>query len=257
MADSSSHLRSDLDAGREQVAQACRVLAHRGLVEGVLGHVSLRFGEGMLLRCRGPQESGLRFTKAQDIRLIGLDGTALESLDGWKPPSEWPIHGELMRLRTDVNCVVHAHPPSALVVGLAELPLRPVFGAFNVPALRMAVEGVPVYRRSVLITSPELVQALHEAMEDKDVCILQGHGVAVIGDDIAQAISRTIDLDALTSVTRDLAQINANPPEVPPEDLADLSVPESKALETMVWRSLLADAEADAQRPQPSRHPPN
>jgi L-fuculose-phosphate aldolase len=50
------------DAAREQVAEACRVLEHVGLVEGVLGHVSMRFGEGMLLRCRGPQEIGLRRT---------------------------------------------------------------------------------------------------------------------------------------------------------------------------------------------------
>lgn len=38
---------------RELVAQACRVLIARGLVDGLLGHVSVRVDEGRLLvRCR-------------------------------------------------------------------------------------------------------------------------------------------------------------------------------------------------------------
>ncbi|HZD72910.1 MAG TPA: class II aldolase/adducin family protein, partial [Actinomycetota bacterium] len=52
----------NLEELREQVATACRVLADEGLVESVLGHVSARAGDRMLLRCRGPREHGLRFT---------------------------------------------------------------------------------------------------------------------------------------------------------------------------------------------------
>ena len=48
---------------RVAVARACRILAHRGLVEDVLGHISLRVSaDRILLRCRGPHERGLRFT---------------------------------------------------------------------------------------------------------------------------------------------------------------------------------------------------
>ena len=46
---------------RRDVAVACRVLAFAGLAADVLGHVSVRVGEDRLLvRCRGPQESGPR-----------------------------------------------------------------------------------------------------------------------------------------------------------------------------------------------------
>src|SRR5262245_10372685 len=64
------------DLWQEQVAmaRACRIMAQRGLVEDVLGHVSLRVAaDRVLLRCRGPREQGLRFTVPEDIRLVALD----------------------------------------------------------------------------------------------------------------------------------------------------------------------------------------
>jgi ribulose-5-phosphate 4-epimerase/fuculose-1-phosphate aldolase len=236
---------SELDSGRELVAQACRVLAHRGLVEGVLGHVSLRHGDAMLLRCRGPHERGLRFTAAQDVRLIGLDGTPREEMDGYRPPNEWPIHGELLRLRPTVEAVVHAHPRAALIAGLAELPLRPVFGSFNIPALHMALDGVPIYPRPVLITRPQLARELAEAMGERPVCIMRGHGITVTGASVAAAVVAATNLDVLTSVTRELALLGAQPPELGPEDLAELPDLGSAFQDEMVWRALVAEAESD------------
>jgi hypothetical protein len=65
---------------RELVAVACRVLAARGLADGILGHISLRVsGEAMLVRCRGPRERGLAFTTPDDIRRTV----------GRRPPASW------------------------------------------------------------------------------------------------------------------------------------------------------------------------
>jgi 3,4-dihydroxyphthalate decarboxylase len=236
---------SELQSEREQVAQACRVLAHRGLVEGVLGHVSLRVADGMLLRCRGAEERGLRFTTADDIRLVGLDGKPLEEMGDHRPPNEWPIHGELMRLRPEIGSVVHAHPPSALIAGLAELELRPVFGSFNIAALSMAREGVPVYPRSVLITRPELARELEAAMAKRPVCIMRGHGITAAGAGVAAAVVLATNLDTLTRVTQELAALGARPAEVEAEDLAELPDLGPGFQDELVWRSLVAAAQAD------------
>ena len=61
---------------RMLVANACRVLAVRGLVDDILGHVSLRVDDDtVLIRARGPQERGLRFTTADDILAVPLEGS--------------------------------------------------------------------------------------------------------------------------------------------------------------------------------------
>ncbi|HEX3590093.1 MAG TPA: class II aldolase/adducin family protein, partial [Pseudonocardiaceae bacterium] len=113
-----------VDALRTQIAQACRILAVEGLVDGILGHVSVRVDPGhLLIRCRGPQEHGLLFTEPSDVRLVDLDGHGAELTDGYAVPNELPIHGEVLRERPSVNAVVHAHPAAVLACGIAELPL--------------------------------------------------------------------------------------------------------------------------------------
>ena len=80
------------------VANACRVLAAAGLVEHVLGHVSVRSGDGILVRCRGPREAGLAYTTPADVRQVPLDGPARPGDAGeWSPPQELPIHTAILR----------------------------------------------------------------------------------------------------------------------------------------------------------------
>src|SRR5215471_8375297 len=77
------------DEARATIAQACRILAMEVLVEGVLGHVSLRTGDDrMLIRCRGRDEHGLMFTTDDDIRLTDLDGQIIGADDGYATPKE-------------------------------------------------------------------------------------------------------------------------------------------------------------------------
>ena len=82
---------------RMLVANACRVLAVRGLVDDILGHVSLRVDDDtVLIRARGPQERGLRFTTADDILAVPLEGS-FELAGGYRAPNELSLHLELLR----------------------------------------------------------------------------------------------------------------------------------------------------------------
>ena len=228
---------------RGTVAQACRILAMEGLVEGVLGHVSARVdGVRMLLRCRGPAERGLAFTSADDVRLVDFDGHGDELDDGYAVPNELPIHGELLRARAEVGAVVHAHPPAVLLCGLAGLELRPVFGAYDIPAMRMALEGVPVYPRSVLIRRRELAAEMIAAMVGRPLCVLRGHGITVTGSRVEQAVVRALNLEALARVTLALGQLGRQAPELPAEDVAELPDLGSALNDDAVWRFLVAKA---------------
>jgi 3,4-dihydroxyphthalate decarboxylase len=229
---------------REQVATACRILARAGLVEGILGHVSARVGDDrMLVRCRGERERGLALTTPRDVPLVDFDGQGAELAGGYAPPKELPIHAETYRTRPEVSSVVHAHPRSALLWGLAGLEARPVFGAYNIPALRMALDGVPVFPRSILITRRQLAAEMLAAMGGRPICVLRGHGITVTGDSVEQATVRAIDLHVLLDVTVQLAQLGADPERVCSEDLAELPDLGSAFNDRLTWRALAADVE--------------
>ena len=221
---------------------ACRILAARGLVDGALGHVSARASETeLVVRCRGPLEMGLAHTTPADIWRVTLDGEPIDVPSDYAVPNELPIHVELMRARPEVGAVVHAHPPAALMAGLAGLRPRAVFGAYNIPALRLALAGVPTYERPVLISTAELGRELVAAMGDSDACVMRGHGIATVGASVEQATVLATVLEVLLGITVELARLGAEPPELNDCDLAELPDLGATFNDEMTWRTLVAD----------------
>jgi ribulose-5-phosphate 4-epimerase/fuculose-1-phosphate aldolase len=234
-------------AGRRLlVANGCRILGARGLAEDVLGHISVRTGpDRILIRCRGPREEGLFLTQPADVREVDLDGQAADGgdLDGWTVPNELPIHAEVLRARPDVDAVVHCHPPSVLMAGLEDVPLRAVFGAYHIPAARMALEGVPVYPRSVLVRRPELGREVAAALGDKSVLVMRGHGITAVGSGehaVEQAVVRALALDVLARVSLESARLGGRAQELAPEDVAELPDLGGSFNDVMMFRHHLA-----------------
>jgi ribulose-5-phosphate 4-epimerase/fuculose-1-phosphate aldolase len=234
---------------RDTVATACRVLAVRGLVGGILGHLSARVSESeIIVRCRGRDERGLRATLASDIWRVTLDGTSVDLPAGYELPKELPIHTELLRARPELGAVIHAHPPAALLAGLAGLRPRAVFGAFNIPAMRLALDGVPVFPRAVLITRPELGREMVAAMGERPICLLRGHGITVAAGTVEQAVVTALNLNELLSVTVELARLHVAPPELSAEDLAELPDLGSAFNDGLTWQALLDELDRDGCR---------
>jgi 3,4-dihydroxyphthalate decarboxylase len=219
------------------------MLALAGLTEDVLGHVSVRLdADGMLLRCRGPQERGLLFTDPDDMQVVDLDGTG-DLDDGYRVPHEHPIHGAIMRARPDVRAVVHMHPRNAVLADLAGLVLRPVLGAYNIPAFRLARAGVPVYPRSVLVSTSMLGREVAGALGDADVCVLRGHGIVTVGTTVEQAVVHALNLEELARWTVDLAGLQAAPDPVPAADVSELPDLGGELNDLAVWRHHLGRLE--------------
>jgi 3,4-dihydroxyphthalate decarboxylase len=230
-------------AQRRLVALACRVLALEGLAETTLGHVSLRVdGRHLLVRGRRDTECGLLFTTADDIALARLDGTLHPGEPPIALPSELPIHTSLLAARADCTAVVHAHPPAVVACTAADVPLRPIVGAYNVPAMRLAVDGIPVYGFAGLIRTPARAEGLLAAIGGRPVCLLRGHGLVATGDSVAAAMLTAIDVHALARLTVTCWQMGRTPLEVDPADYPDLPVFGPGYYE-QVWRFYAAKAE--------------
>lgn len=202
----------------------------------------------MLVRCRGPHERGLAWTEAQDVRLVTLDGSqaAPGELDGWTAPSELPLHAEVLRRRSDVEAVVHAHPPAVVAADLAGLGIRPILGAFDIPGAKLAAGGVPVYSRSALIRSETLALEMIDAMGSRPVVVLRGHGVTAIGDSVPQAVLRVLSVDAIARMSLTVVSAGGTLRDISDEDLAELPDLGSSLNLEIAWRHELSRLE---QRP--------
>lgn len=204
---------------RKKVAISCRILAMQGLVKETTGHVSARIDEQhIFIRGRGVEETALLFTNEQDVLRTDLDGHIIGGGEHVGIPQEFPLHGEMYKTRPEAMCVVHAHPPGILMCGLTDLQLKPIFGAYDPSAMKLAVDGVPVYPRAVTLTTPQLAHGMLDVMKGKDVCLMYGHGITVVGRSVEEATVKAIKLEALARITW---HANRRGPvrELSPEDL--------------------------------------
>jgi 3,4-dihydroxyphthalate decarboxylase len=218
-------------------------MAACGLVEHVLGHISARVTGGeLLVRCRGPAESGLASTTPADIKLVPLSGD--RDLGAWSVPNELPIHRVLLRRRPSVTAVVHAHPPAVVAWSLLDEPLVPLYGAYDIPGARLAADGIPTWDRSALIRTDELAGAMADALGDRPVVILRGHGVVSVAEgDVALAVPRAVlqavAVNALARMSLAVRHAGGTPRPIGGADLAELpDLGGGFQVETM-WRHLL------------------
>ncbi len=193
-----------LDRQRRLVAQGCRVAAARGLVDGILGHLSLRVDDDhLLIRCRSDADAGVAFTRPSDVRLIEFDGSAGTSgeLDGYRVPNELPIHVETMLADSRHRAVAHLHPPAVVAADLAGIAIRPIYGAYDIPGAWLARRGVPVYKRAVLIRNSQLGKEMVAAMRGGPAVICRGHGITSAAPSVQEAVLQAISLDALARMS--------------------------------------------------------
>ena len=141
-----------------------------------------------------------------------------------------------------MGSVVHAHPRSAVLCTLAGLTPRAVFGAYDIPAMRLALDPIPLYERSVLISTSELAREMVSVMGSHHACLLRGHGVTVVGPSVEASVVTTDALDTLLRLTVDLAGLGVEPPTVPQEDLRALPDLGRGFNHGLAWRAMLAEA---------------
>ena len=192
------------------------------LTRGTVGHLSARIPgtERVFIRARGPAESGVRFTSAADVIEVDLDGKPVgQRAAGLEAPNEVFIHTEIYRARSDVNGIVHIHPPAPVLFTICNRPLLPIFGAFDPAALAICLEGIPTYERSITIRTPQLGVEFARVLGSKRVCLMRGHGITTAGPNIEEASLSAISLNDLATMN-ERAALLGNPQPISADDEA-------------------------------------
>ncbi|MFE9456042.1 class II aldolase/adducin family protein [Streptomyces californicus] len=178
------HPESVDQAWRDLVGTARRSAAD-GLVVGTSGNVSARVGELVLVT-----PSGVPYDRLGPEDAVGVDLAGRQVLGELKPTSELPLHLAVYR-STGAAAVVHTHAVHATAVStlVAEVPVVHYAAALLGGPVRTAA-----YAR---YGTPELAEAMLEALRDRTGCLLANHGTVTYGDTLDQAYERTAQLEWL------------------------------------------------------------
>jgi ribulose-5-phosphate 4-epimerase/fuculose-1-phosphate aldolase len=177
----------------DDLVTANHILASEGILDGY-GHVSVRDPANpnryFLSRSLAP---GL--VTPADIIEYDLDSNPIG--DTRLSYRERFIHGEIYKARPDVMAIVHDHSPAVIPFSVSSVPLRAVshMAAF-------IGEGIPVFEirdvdgmTDMLVSNPKRGQALAKVLGDHPAALMRGHGAAVVGATVKEAVGRAIYLD--------------------------------------------------------------
>ena len=178
----------------EDMVIGSRILADFGVLDG-FGHVSARHPTNpnrfLMSRSLAPA-----LVTADDIMEFDLDGNAVEAR-GRSLFLERFIHAEIYRARPDVMSVVHTHSPGVIPFSVSKVPMRAMY---HNPSF-LAV-GVPVWdirtdfgETNMLVSNSAIGKSLAQALGDKPVVLMRGHGDVAVGPSVRMAVFRAYYTD--------------------------------------------------------------
>lgn len=182
------------EALRRKLTNAGRVLTAQDQGDFVAGHVTVRLPDDPHRFYMKPATIGLEEMTPDNIITIDLEG---QKVGGTMPRhNEVFIHSEVLRARSDINCVIHTHAPHAVAfssLGKELVPLNNEAGYFH--------KRLPVFSETTdLIVTPERGQAVARCMGQNTAVLLRNHGIVTAGRSIEEAVWIAVKLERACQV---------------------------------------------------------
>jgi L-fuculose-phosphate aldolase len=124
------------------------------------------------------------------VVLVSWDGEVLTG-DG-RRHAEYPLHTEVMRVRSDVGSVIHTHSPAAVALGALGVPLRALSHEAN---LFVPPDLARFTDTGDLVLTAELGRRVAAVLGDRNACLLVNHGILVAAPDVPTATVTAYLLD--------------------------------------------------------------
>jgi ribulose-5-phosphate 4-epimerase/fuculose-1-phosphate aldolase len=199
----------------DDIVTGSRVLADFGVLDG-FGHVSARhptnLNHFLMARSLAPA-----LVTADDIMEFDLDGNAVDAR-GRSLFLERFIHSEIYKARPDVMSVVHTHSPGVVPFTVSQVPLRPVYhnSAF-------LAAGAPVWdirtdfgETDMLVRNAAIGKTLAQALGDKSVVLMRGHGDVTVGPAVKVAVFRAYYTDVNARLQSQAVALGGEPKYLTP-----------------------------------------
>lgn len=178
-----------LEQERLQVAKTALAMLQTGLVVNTSGNVSIRVDDRIAITPSGlPYES----LEAQDIPVVDMQGNPLSG--DLLPSSETPLHVSVYAADPSVKAIVHTHSVYATAVSTLVKELPAIH--YQVVDLGGPVPVAPYQT----FGSAELAESVTDAIRGRTAALMQNHGSLTVGENVDQALGRTITLEWLCRV---------------------------------------------------------
>jgi HCOMODA/2-hydroxy-3-carboxy-muconic semialdehyde decarboxylase len=178
----------------QDLVVAYRALAEHGVIDAY-GHASVR-SETNPQRYYMSRAVAPEIVTEADILELDLDSRTIEPTPHGLYQERF-IHGEIYKVRPDVNAIVHNHSPSVVPFSCTGCEIRPIFhmAAFiglGVPNwdIRDAQKGT-----DMLVKTAYLGEHLAKSLGKFPAVLMRGHGSTVVAENIQRAVGRTIYLE--------------------------------------------------------------
>ena len=203
---------------REEIVQVGKLLYDKTLIVATDGNISARLDEERVLitpsgLCKGlmtPDEVIIINLAGEKV---GPDTAANKELI---PSSETAMHLEAYKQRPDVMGVVHAHPPYAIALSIANISLADCMLPEAIVFL-----GLTPTTPYATPSSVENAEAIRRVITGHDAILLQRHGSLTVGSGPLNAFYRTETLEQIARITYMLQPLGGGQP-LPPHQVEKL-----------------------------------
>ncbi len=150
------------------------------------GNLSVMDGEGnMWISPSGVDKGNLT---REDIMCITPDG---EIVGKHKPSSEYPFHLAVLKARSDLKAVLHAHPPALVAYSL----MRKVPALDIYPGLKDACGNMAIATYALPGSDTLGEYIAREFRKGYDTVVLENHGVVIGAESLDEAFAKFESLD--------------------------------------------------------------
>jgi len=196
---------------RQEMVRVGRLMWERGYVAATDGNLSARLGPDRLLVTPSGMSKG--FLSVEDLVLLRPDGAPVASYrgQGKRASSEIAMHLEVYRQRSDVNAVIHAHPPLATAFSIAGVSLARCV----IPEVIVTLGGIPTTEYATPGTG-EVPESIRQAIRDYDALVMAHHGSLTVGETLWEAYLRLEKVEHTAEITlaaHQLGRVNTLSPE--------------------------------------------
>jgi L-fuculose-phosphate aldolase len=170
------------------------------LVSSHGGNLSIRRGDRLIIKRSGAMLGHLQPADLLETGIFEDDENTPHC------STELIVHRAIYQA-TSAKAIVHAHPRTAVAISLTRESIVPLDseGGFM-------LERVPVVAVEYPSGSPEVAQAVADALEDGPIVVVRSHGSFAIGDTLERAFQRTSVLEESCQIIWKAELLRSNSP---------------------------------------------